>query len=195
MIRARKNNNVSQPVNRALDARASSAVSHELQTILKITVSCPVRHTNKFQQQHALRSVTGECFDLRPCAKVEFLGPKQHENQKEDATLRCTRMNEWCRTSSCSLWHQHSVYTRYMGTVETSFICYVPQFCDTEFRNIYFPSWPSWPTSACSLSPLAHHIPAVLVATHHQSQSRSLFFFCSIIISVLTTSSILTRPA
>ena len=35
-------------------------------------------------------SVTGEVFDLAPFAKVEFLGPKQHEYQREDATLRCT---------------------------------------------------------------------------------------------------------
>ena len=34
--------------------------------------------------------MTGEIFDLAPFANVEFLGPKQHEHQREDATLRCT---------------------------------------------------------------------------------------------------------
>ena len=37
---ARKNNNGTQPAFRALDARASSAVSHVLQTTFKFTVSC-----------------------------------------------------------------------------------------------------------------------------------------------------------
>ena len=75
---ARRNTNGSQPVFCALDARAPSAVSHVLQIIFKITVSClvayPIKitvvscatHQQKFTQQRALWSVTSEVSTSDP---------------------------------------------------------------------------------------------------------------------------------
>ena len=97
----------------AHDARTSSAVMHVLQTILKITVSCLVRHPNNSSNKRDKRG-----FDLRPFAwsGVPWTETTPLAKGRRNDTWHNRRKS--CRTWLCSRWYQHSLYTRYMGTME-----------------------------------------------------------------------------
>ena len=92
---------------RTLDVRAPSDVTCVFQTTLKITVSCLEAypsiqvalsttvvscstHQRLFKQQLARWSVKGEFSTSDPSCWVVFLGPKQHNYHREDATSACT---------------------------------------------------------------------------------------------------------
>ena len=144
-----RNHNKTQPEFHALDVLASERRIHVLQTTLKIMVSCsdaypltPVAlrvkvvscstHQQLFKQQLAPWSEASEVSTSTPSFRVEFLGPNNTTNQREDSRNFSVRSKEGgCRTWSCCRWYSAQVTHKIQGTVESRFVCKVPQDRDT----------------------------------------------------------------